>query len=288
MMLHQVFDCASYSKYYRPENASKHTHLVTYENCARPLPDTWERACDVMSGDTDAVHLVKTHEPPHDSQPAIYIVRNGLAVVRSYKHYLFDVDKVDYSLEQVILGEPIFGSWGAHLDAWDPLHRPNTLFLKYEDLIHSPERELDRVESFLRLRKLRKWVNNFEQLQAANPKMFRQGAAVAPAHGFTQHQLQLFSALHGDWMARLDYSAPAFTTPRELRTLLPQQLKSNAAPRARASRTRPLRVRISRRLSHLYNSAAAAASNIISNSAIARLFKRAFSCGAMAVGVDIV
>jgi hypothetical protein len=172
-----------------------------------------------MSRDPQVTYFVKTHEAPPDSQPAIYIVRNGLAAVRSYKHYLSDVNRLEYSLDQVVLGQPLFGSWGSHLDAWNPLNRPRTLVLKYEDLIHSPDRELDRVQSFLRLPRLRKWTNNFDKLHAANPRMFRQGPGVAAGYGFTEPQLQLFSALHGDWMSRLGYARPVFMTPRELRKL---------------------------------------------------------------------
>jgi len=65
--------------------------------------------------------------------------------IRSYQHYLRDVDKRECSVEDVIMGAPMFGSWGGHLDAWNPLERPHTLVLKYEDLVERPDQELQRV-----------------------------------------------------------------------------------------------------------------------------------------------
>ena len=183
-----------------------------------------------MSRDATRVYIVKTHEPPDDDQPTVYIVRNGLAAVRSYKHFLYDFNRLDYSLEQVILGEPLFGSWGRHLDAWNPLDRANTLVLKYEDLVERADDQLDRIAEFIRTKRKAAWINNFAELHEAHPTLFRQGPSVTPTHGFDDRQLQLFSALHGDWMARFNYSQPTFTTQRELRALLAEYTSQLGSP----------------------------------------------------------
>jgi hypothetical protein len=80
---------------------------------------------------------VKTHDPPEDNCKAIYIVRDGRSTCVSFYHYLKDFPHLDlkFSIRDVIAGFTPFGSWGDHLDHWKPLDRPNTLFLKYEDLV---------------------------------------------------------------------------------------------------------------------------------------------------------
>ena len=173
-----------------------------------------------MSRDPDIVHLVKTHDWPEDNAKAIYVVRNGLAAIRSYKHFLRDVEKCDFSLDQVILGEPLYGSWGSHLDAWNPPERPNTLVIRYEDLVERPEQELQKVAEFTGFTKQAEWVNNFDELHAAHPNMYRQGPGIPPEEGFTEEQQQLFWSLHGDWMAKFGYSRPVCTTARALRAVL--------------------------------------------------------------------
>ena len=212
-MLGQVFGCGSYSRYFSPAKFRSRPK----SSWAVPLPAPWKKAYRLMSDDPDRVYMVKTHDPPPDTQPAIYIVRNGLAVVRSYKHYLLDVNGRQYSVEQVIRGGALFGSWGEHLDAWNPLDRAGTLLLKYEDLVSAPDNELQRVAEFINKRRKREWVNNFDELHAQNPKMYRQGPAVPADYGFTDEQKQLFFSLHSDWMARLNYAVPSASISPEPR-----------------------------------------------------------------------
>jgi hypothetical protein len=248
MMLHQVFGCVSHSKYYSPEKFEQHNKINPASMGARPLPSIWESAYESMTRDPDCAYLVKTHDPPEDKQHAIYIVRNGLAAIRSYKHFLHDVNHVEYSLEQVIGGEPLFGSWGRHLDEWNPLERSNTLLLKYEDLVKCPDEQLQRVGDFIGLRRKTKWVNSFDDLHARNPKMYRQGPNVSYGQGFTEAQKLLFYALHGDWMARFGYSEPGFKTPRELRALLPERLQTLIALTRTAKGGPAVRAKVFRRI----------------------------------------
>jgi hypothetical protein len=227
MMLHQVFGSATYSKYYSPEKFQQRKEVIPGSTGARPLPGAWRSVYQSMAREPDCVYLVKTHDPPEDGQRAIYIVRNGLAAIRSYKHYLYDVNNLEYSLEQVIAGHPRFGSWGCHLDAWNPVKRPNTLLLKYEDLVERPDDQLQLVSDFIGVQRKAKWMNKFDDLHAGNPKMFRQGANASPGRGFSQSQQELLYAFHGDWMARFGYSEPGFATLCELRTLLPKPLQTS-------------------------------------------------------------
>ena len=101
----------------------------------------------------DGLPLVKTHEYPQSPAPGIYVVRDGRAVSISlwnfYKHKL--------SLEDVVRGRHDFGTWADHIRAWAPETRPNTLFLKYEDMVDDLPVILERLGAFLKrdIRKIR-------------------------------------------------------------------------------------------------------------------------------------
>jgi hypothetical protein len=228
IMFYNVFGHSTYSKYYTPERGRSRREIDPENTGAAPLPKAWPEAHKMFARDTETTYLVKTHDPPEDNGKAIYIVRNGLAVIRSYKHYLRDFNKLDYSLEQIILGEARFSSWGRHLDLWAPFDRPNTLLLKYEDLVARPEEQLQRASEFMGLPRRTEWVNDFNALHAANPKMYRQGPTVPPEEGFTEEQQQLFWALHGDWMARFGYGEPSRSL-RALRAALAERLQALGA-----------------------------------------------------------
>ena len=219
-MLHHVFGCKTYSKYWRDQ--------VPGKTGAMPLPARWPEPYEQFSKARET-YLVKTHDGPEDGAKAIYVVRNGLAAIRSYKHYLRDFGNREYSLEQIILGEARFGSWGQHLDLWNPLERADPLVLKYEDLVAHPDEQLQRVSKFTGLTKQAEWVNNFDELHAAHSQMYRQGPKAPPEEGFTEEQQQLFWALHSDWMAAFRYPQPGFAGQRALRTALANRLDSLGA-----------------------------------------------------------
>jgi len=59
-----------------------------------------------------------------------------------YKHKL--------SLEDVVRGRHRFGTWADHVRAWAPETRPNTLLLKYEDIVDDLTATLDPLGAFLK------------------------------------------------------------------------------------------------------------------------------------------
>ena len=225
-MMHRAFGRRTCTKYNWPLTPKDRKHVVP--KAPLPMEGLWPEVHPALSRDATSTYMVKTHDAPEGDQKTIYIVRHGLSAIRSYQHYLRDVDKREYSVEDVIMGAPMFGSWGGHLDAWNPLERPHTLVLKYEDLVERPDQELQRVADFTGFAKQAEWVNNFDELHAAEPKVFREGHKVPPEHGFSEEQKQLFWALHGDWMAALGYSTAGPKSFRELRHVLAQRLQSEA------------------------------------------------------------
>ena len=93
----------------------------------------------------EGISLVKTHEHARDTNPAIYIIRDGRAACVS----LWRFSSKGMPLETVIEGRHIFGTWADHVQSWDPMNRPNTLLLKYEDLMTAFSESLIKISIFL-------------------------------------------------------------------------------------------------------------------------------------------
>ena len=180
----------------------------------RSLDEPWPAARARLAGDA-ALHLVKTHDPPPDGGRAVYVVRDGRAATASFHHYLHDYPgHAAATAADVVLGLTPFGSWGEHLDRWDPLARPDTLLLRYEDLIADPGPQIDRLAAFAGLSPVADWHNDFDRLHAMAPRFFRAGPANDPAAALSPGDAELFWAEHGDWMARLGYATGPRPTPR--------------------------------------------------------------------------
>jgi hypothetical protein len=89
--------------------------------------------------------LIKTHEHPTDDKPAIYVLRDGRAAcVSLWKFY----DK-KYPLSTVISGDHRFGTWARHAEAWNPGNRPDTLFIRYEEMVGNLHAVIDAIGGFL-------------------------------------------------------------------------------------------------------------------------------------------
>ena len=54
------------------------------------------------------------------------------------------------SLEAVIEGQHRFGTWSNHVQSWNPWERPNTLLLRYEDMITNLPGVLSSISEFLK------------------------------------------------------------------------------------------------------------------------------------------
>jgi len=89
--------------------------------------------------------FIKTHGPPEDHRPAIYVVRDGRPACVSFWKFF----KQEIPLADVVSGKHYFESWARNLAAWDPANRPNTLLLKYEDLVRDLDGVLREIEAFI-------------------------------------------------------------------------------------------------------------------------------------------
>ncbi|MEM9271893.1 MAG: TIGR03032 family protein [Cyanobacteria bacterium P01_F01_bin.143] len=108
----------------------------------------------------NSLRLLKTHEYPTGAEPAIYIVRNGYAASAS----LHKFKQHTQSLETIITGQNEFGTWSDHLNAWQPWQRPNTLLLKYEEIIANFGDVLEKLSKFLQRDILKRKFPNRDSL----------------------------------------------------------------------------------------------------------------------------
>jgi len=67
--------------------AGRGPHPISEVIGIAPLPSEWWTLYPDLSASADTV-FVKTHSPPEDDQPCIYVVRNGRLAILSYYHYL--------------------------------------------------------------------------------------------------------------------------------------------------------------------------------------------------------
>ncbi|MBN9308584.1 sulfotransferase domain-containing protein [Devosia sp.] len=114
------------------------------------------------------VRLIKTHAPPQDDRPAIYIIRDGRAATTS----LYEFYKRRVPLHDIIEGWR-FGTWRDHLRRWKPLERPSTLFLRYEDIVADTAGTVDAVAKYLNLTPRSYSVPSREQLARADGQWIR-------------------------------------------------------------------------------------------------------------------
>lgn len=204
MILKSVFRKETYSKYDDLGDIggdSKMAELVGH----KMLGDRWDNAYQRMK-ETDEIFFVKTHDPPEDESKAIYIVRDGRATVVSYWHYQKEIAAKVHTLTDVIAGFVNFGSWGGHLDAWDPFNRPDTLFLRYETLLKNPEEEVEKISEFIGFRASVTWKNDFRTFHKVNPRFFRQGSVSKGIEEMQGDDLRFFWLLNGDWMEAVGYA----------------------------------------------------------------------------------
>jgi len=160
------------------------------------------------ASDSSDVYFVKTHDRPRDDQKSIYIVRDGRSAIVSYFHYRMDNDidpRPKPSLEDVVAGNDMFGSWSDHFKAWAPNRRPNTLFLRFDEVVRDPSNAIKKIAAFAELPVLKLNTLPFTALQRVDSKFFRSGSDTKNIAELQGKALDLFWVLHGELMVELGY-----------------------------------------------------------------------------------
>lgn len=173
------------------------------------LPVDWVTFYNDQCG-TQSRSFVKTHLPPRDDQPAIYIARDGRKAILSYFHFHRKFfPKKDISLEQLILGIDEYNSWTEHINLWSPFENIKILLLRYEDLVSVSHEDLERISYFIQHQgPIAEWKNPFEALRNRIPKFYREGEIHWQGDPeWTESINRLFFYCHGEMMVRLGYAS---------------------------------------------------------------------------------
>jgi hypothetical protein len=203
IVLQNTFRLPSYSVYNLEGKNYEDPSADALED-APLLPTDWRQR--VSENAHAKTILVKTHGPNEPKGRAIYVVRDGRAAIHSYYHYHKKYAFEQPSLTEVIVGACQFGSWSEHYLAWRPKARRDTLFLRYEDLIKTPEEIIGQLAGFLKLEPGDGRLPSFEELKARAPTFFRRGDNQDFLSHWTPQQMALFNHLHGTVMKELGYS----------------------------------------------------------------------------------
>jgi len=159
----------------------------------------------------ETTYYIKTHDLPDQKispeDKIIYLIRDGRESTLSYKKYTDTFVQSDKSLIDVISGNINFGSWGDHVQAWDPLNRPNTLLIKFEELTQDPTSQLASISRFLEVKPISDSIPTFEELQKINPKFFRSGKKDSWKEVYTEDDHLVFWLLHHKPMLAYGYSS---------------------------------------------------------------------------------
>ena len=171
-------------------------------------PHPWDEFYRTAS-ESRKLFLVKTHRPPRDDFPAIYVVRDGRKSCLSYSHFHRSFSPETHpSLLDVVLGNDYYGNWSGHFKTWAT--RKNTLLVSYEDLVKASESLVAKLATHLGYcGPIAAWQNPFDQLHQAHPNFFRQGETEWQNDPEWPLWIDaLFFHLHGDLMIKLDYCTP--------------------------------------------------------------------------------
>jgi hypothetical protein len=171
------------------------------------IEESWGAFYEHASRSTEPF-FVKTHRPPQDDQPCIYIVREGRKATLSYYYHLRDSPpEAPKSVLELVLGHDYYGDWTLHYRQWQPAQRPSTLLLRYEVVMREPDREIARITDFLGFKRPPEpWRNPFHRLQGYDPDFFRRGIAEwEPDPLWTPQIEDVFQARHAELMRELGY-----------------------------------------------------------------------------------
>lgn len=153
----------------------------------------------VLNFDSQPLQLIRTHEPPFDGRPAIYVLRDGREAVVSLYHFMHERRPLD----AIAGGVSPFGSWADHVTAWRPEARPNTLFLRYEDLVCDLGTGIDQIAEYLKVEPLRRSMPPREDLAKLDGHWIR--SEDAPRATLDGEALARFWEVNGEVMRAYGY-----------------------------------------------------------------------------------
>lgn len=143
--------------------------------------------------------IFKLHSLRDYEGPTIYVIRNGRDAVRSlYRFY-----GGQYSIEDIIKGKTLFGTWSAHVKFWLSRNRNQTLVLRYEDLVNNLGSSQETLSQTLGRPIISRALPERETVAAIDGQVVR-AADDRPAP-LTRAQDDLFQWVNGETMRQVGY-----------------------------------------------------------------------------------
>lgn len=144
--------------------------------------------------------LIKTHNPPPEhTGKVIYIVRDGREAISSLYHFY----NKKVSLKDIIEGHHRFATWTTHIAVWNPFERPNSLLLRYENMVTSLPRTLEALGEFIGKPVLSETLPSRQSLASVDGKWIRSGSQWSET--LKAQDLKLFDQVNGKMMEHLGY-----------------------------------------------------------------------------------
>lgn len=209
-ILQHAFGVSSYSVYDDPYDIGANPNVATMVG-HRPMGMNLDQFLREHRQTRQPIFL-KTHDAPElalEGERTIYIVRDGRAASVSYRNYLRRViGRPRVTLKDVVLGENVrFGHWSGHIESWQPVARPETLLIRFEDLIGSQEKSIAQIGAFVGLPVVSEWHNNFETMRKTDPRFFNTGSNERNIEILDRDVEELFWKRHGHFMIALGYAS---------------------------------------------------------------------------------
>jgi hypothetical protein len=204
MVLHKIFGLQTYAS--NSDERVFSTHPGVIGMVGHKSIDV-DEAVIQRARASDQLYVIKTHEPPLTDDPAIYIIRDGRSSVMSYFYYCNEIERLSVSLDDVICGNVYAGSWTEHFYSWLPMHRPNTLLMRYEELIINHASLINQLRDYLGIDPIVHGpMPPFSQLHGLFPHFFRSGDNCKNISEI-ELSLPLFLEKHGMLMRQLLFIA---------------------------------------------------------------------------------
>lgn len=145
------------------------------------------------------IPLLKTHKVPRDERGAMYVMRDGRAACVS----LWEFKGRKLPLDKIISGKHDFGTWANHLSAWQPWSRPNTMLIRYEDLIQNLDSVLVDICKFLGVEVVSSTIPIRESIANIDGRWVRKKSDWRDI--LTGEYLELFNEINGQMMVAMGY-----------------------------------------------------------------------------------
>ena len=174
-----------------------------FANSPMEWPDFYK-----MARESDQLYLIKTHYPPIDDQPAIYVVRDGRLACWSYLDFHRKFPHMpDVTLPEIILGYQNYGNWTTHYRAWIQAPQARRLVVRFEDLVDASSEKVREIARFINYQgDPKSWENPFAILQQKAGLFYREGkTSWERPDGWTDLADDTFRVRHGELMRELGY-----------------------------------------------------------------------------------